>query len=123
MHEMPVTQALLDLALEHAKGRQITAIYLQVGQMAPVVPESVELFFEYLSKGTPAEGAQLHFEAIPIEMTCMECGQKADLSEWSGERPHSIMAQALARGCPCGSKQLRVTDGVSFGLVSLEVEE
>jgi hydrogenase nickel incorporation protein HypA/HybF len=123
MHEMTVTQGLLNMALEHAGGRRVTEIYMQVGQLSPVVPESVELFFDYLSKGTLAEGAKLHFDIVPIEMTCLDCKQKADLSEWGDERPQLVMAKALARGCTCGSKSLRVTSGVSFGMVSLEVED
>jgi hypothetical protein len=33
------------------------------------------------------------------------------------------MARALARGCACGSKRLRVTGGVAFGMVSIEVAD
>lgn len=123
MHEMAVTQGLLNMALEHAQGCRIIDIYLKVGQMSAVVPTSVELFFEYLSKDTLAEGARLHFERVPIAMGCQDCGAVADLSEWSDELPQVIMAKSIARGCKCGSKRLRVTDGVSFGLVSLDVEE
>ncbi|MBN1180250.1 MAG: hydrogenase maturation nickel metallochaperone HypA [Anaerolineae bacterium] len=122
MHEMPVTQALLDLALEHAGGRRITDIYLQVGRMAAIVPDSVEVFFEYLSEGTLAEGARLHFEMVPLEMTCLDCGSKQDLSAWADQPPHTILQNAFARGCACGGKNLRVTGGVSFGLVSIDVE-
>ncbi len=123
MHEMAVTQGILNLALEHAQGHRITEIYLRVGRMAPVVPDSVKLFFEYLSKDSLAEGAKLHFEIMPVEMTCTECGQPADLSEWADLAPHLIMGKALARGCPCGSKRLRVTGGVAFGMVSLTVAD
>ena len=122
MHEMPVTQGLLNMALENAQGKRITDIYLQVGRFAAVVPDSIQLFFEYLSKGTLAEGARLHFEITPVEMTCQDCGRKADLSAWVEERPQLIMAQALTRGCVCGSKNLRVTAGVNFGMVSIQVE-
>src|SRR5512146_2591390 len=123
MHEMPVTQGILNMALEHAQGRRVTCIYLQAGQFSAVVPSSVEIFFKYLSKGTLAEGARLHFETIPLEMTCQACGQKADLAQWLHERPQLIMARALAKGCACGSKNLRVTGGVSFSIVSVELEE
>ncbi len=123
MHEMPVTQGILNMALEHAQGRRVTGIYLQAGQFSAVVPSSVEIFFRYLSKGTVAEGARLHFETIPLEMTCQACGQKADLAQWLHERPQLIMARALAKGCACGSKNLRVTGGVSFSMVSVELEE
>jgi hydrogenase nickel incorporation protein HypA/HybF len=122
MHEMPVTQAMLNMALQHADGQRITDIYLQVGMMSSIVPKSVEVFFDYLSQGTLAEGATLHFERVPIEMTCMECGQQADLSEWADQPPRAIMMEALHRGCKCGSKRLRVTAGVGFEMTSLEVD-
>lgn len=122
MHEMPMTQAMLNMALEHARGQRITDIYLRVGAISSIVPESVEVFFDYLSRGTPAEGATLHFERVPLEMTCLDCGQRADLSEWSDQPPQAIMMEALHRGCPCGSKRLRVTAGVGFEMVGLEVD-
>lgn len=122
MHEASITQAMLDMALEYAKGQRITDVYLQVGRMSFVVPESVEFYFEYLSQDTVAEGATLHFEAAPLEMTCLDCGRQADLSEWTDEQPRVIMVQALARGCQCGSNNLRVTGGTGFEMVSLGVE-
>lgn len=122
MHEMPVTQGLLNMALEAAAGRRVTDIYLRIGQMAAIVPSSVELFFAHLSQGTLAEGAQLHFELAPLEMGCLDCSRPADLSQWADERPQVIMARAIARGCACGSKRLRVTGGVSFGMTKIEVE-
>jgi hydrogenase nickel incorporation protein HypA/HybF len=123
MHEMPITQAMLNLAIDHAQGRQITDIYLQVGRMSAIVPDSVEVYFEFLSKNTLAEGANLHFDVVPMGMTCQDCGCNLDLSEWTDRRPHEIMQLAFAQGCECGSKNLRVTKGVSFGLVSIDVEE
>lgn len=121
MHEMAVTQAMLNLALEHANGRRITDIYLQVGRLSAVVPESVQIFFVYLSEDTLAEGATLHFQIMPIEMTCVECGQQADVSEWDGQPPQTIMINTLRQGCQCGSRNLRVTGGVGFDMVSLTV--
>jgi hydrogenase nickel incorporation protein HypA/HybF len=122
MHEMSVTQAMLDMALKYANGHRITDIYLQVGKMSLIVPECVEFYFEYLSKGTLAEGAKLHFETVPLEMTCMDCGRQADLSDWADKPPRAIMVQALTRGCECGSNNLCVTSGTDFNMVSLEVE-
>ena len=122
MHEMPVTQALLKMALDHAKGRRVTNVYLHVGKMSAIVPDSVEVFFEYLSKDSLAEGAKLHFTMMPVEMTCQDCSRQLDLDAWADERPQLIMQKAFAKGCECGSKQLRVTGGVKFGLLSIDVE-
>jgi hydrogenase nickel incorporation protein HypA/HybF len=120
---MPVTQGILNMALQAAEGHRFTDIYVQVGCMAAVVPISVEIFFDYLSKDTLAEGARLHFETLSVEMACLDCCRTADLSQWTDERPQTIMARATARGCACGSKRLRVTGGVSFGMVKIEIEE
>ncbi len=123
MHEMPVTQSLLNMVLERAQGRRVTDVYLKVGRMSSIVPDSVEVFFDYLSRDTLAEGAQLHFEILPLEMTCLACGQPVALDGWAEERPHVIMSKAFEQGCSCGSKDLRITGGVGFELVSFDVKE
>jgi hydrogenase nickel incorporation protein HypA/HybF len=123
MHEMVVTKAMLDMALEHAEGRRVTDITLQIGEMSAVVPGSVQIFFKYLSKGTQAEGAELHFETLPLEMTCKECGKTMDLSAWKDLSPHGQMEKAFIHGCECGSDDLEVTGGVRFGLKSIDVAE
>jgi len=123
MHEMPVTQSLLNMILERAQGRRVTDVYLKVGRMSSIVPDSVEVFFDYLSRDTLAEGAQLHFEILPLEMTCLDCGQPVALDAWAGERPHVIMSKAFAQGCACGSKNLRITGGVGFELLSFDIED
>jgi len=122
MHELPVTQTMLNMALEHANGRRISDVYLQAGRMSAIVPESVEVFFEYLSKGTLAQGAKLHFEILPVEMACSDCGRALDLGEWAVLQPHVMMQRAFDQGCECGSKNLKVTGGVGFGLVSIDVK-
>ena len=119
---MSVTQEMLGLVLQYAGDRRVTAINLHLGQMASVVQESVQLYFDYLSRGTPAEGAQLNWEVVPMEITCQACGTHVDLAAWAGERPQLVLAQAIERGCPCGSRNLRVTGGAGFGVASLEVE-
>jgi hydrogenase nickel incorporation protein HypA/HybF len=123
MHEMVVTKAMLDMALEHADGRRITDITLQIGEMSAVVPGSVEIFFKHLSKGTLAEGAELHFEMLPLQMTCRECEKTIDLSNWEDASPHAKMEQAFVRGCECGADDLEVTGGMSFGLKSIDVAD
>jgi hydrogenase nickel incorporation protein HypA/HybF len=120
---MTVTQTLLNMVLAQAAGRVVTDVRVRVGVMSSMVPDSVAVFFDYLSRGTVAEGAQLHFETVPLEITCQACGARLDLTPWTGQRPQIMMAQALTRGCRCGSRELRPTGGLGFDLISLEVEE
>jgi len=122
MHEMPVAQHVLNLALQAAGRRRVTDIYLRVGELSAVVPASVEVFFAHLSRGTPAEGARLHFQSAALAMHCPDCHRPADLSPWRDLPPIMAMARALARGCPCGGRLL-VTDGAGFELTEVVVED
>jgi Zn finger protein HypA/HybF involved in hydrogenase expression len=119
---MVVTQGMLKLASEHAGSARITDIYLQFGRMSFIVPESVDSYFRYLSKNTRAKGAQLHFEIVPIEMTCQDGDGLQNLKGWEDDRPNVVTQKAFARGCQCGSRILNVTGGLGFQLASISVE-
>jgi hydrogenase nickel incorporation protein HypA/HybF len=115
MHELPATQGLLDLALEHmekAGGSRIDAINLVVGDLTSIVDDSVQFYFDLLSRDTAAAGAELRFRREPGQGSCGECGH-----EWDVKPP-------LERVCPaCGSLALRVTGGREFYVDSIEVDE
>ena len=59
MHEMAITQGIIDLCLEHAVGRRIHSIDVEIGELSSVVPEAVEFCFEACSRDTLLEGARL----------------------------------------------------------------
>jgi hydrogenase nickel incorporation protein HypA/HybF len=116
MHELSVTQGILDVALQAAHdagSRRITAINLVVGNLSSIVDDSVQFYFEILGKGTIAEGAILHFEREVARATCWDCGQAFELDQLP-----------LLPACPvCGSTRLAVTGGKSFYVDSIEVDE
>ena len=112
MHELPATQAMLTLALDAAGGRRVLAIDLTVGEMGSIVDDSVQFYFDLLSRGTVAEGAALRFRRVSGDGTCLECGHRF------GARP------PLPAECPaCAGRQLVVSGGQEFNLDSLEVDE
>jgi hydrogenase nickel incorporation protein HypA/HybF len=77
MHELSVTESVLRIALEHgqrAGARRITAVQLVIGDMAGFVNDSIQFYFDLLSRGTPAEGAQLRFERVATRLRCRQCG-------------------------------------------------
>jgi hydrogenase nickel incorporation protein HypA/HybF len=115
MHEMPATRGMLDLALEHmrkAGARRVTAIDVVVGDLTSIVDDSVQFYFDILSRNTPAAGASLRFRREAAEGACADCG-------------HTFpVAPPLERLCPtCGSLALRVTGGRQFFVESIEVDE
>lgn len=121
MHEMPYTQALLELALEKAAGRRIRTIYLRVGWMSAIVPAAVEGFFDHLSQGTPAEGAALDFTFAPIVLRCQTCRQPLELPYDPDGDPRRAMARAFQSGCPCGAGKLTLEGGLSVDVTAIDV--
>lgn len=115
MHELAVTQSILEIALRHAETAsavKITDLYLVIGQLSSVIDDSVQFHWEILSQGTIAEGSQLHFERIPAKLTCSECGNSFTLDDGS------------LTPCPqCNSFQVNVVEGEEFRLDSIEIEE
>ncbi|MBE2234779.1 MAG: hydrogenase maturation nickel metallochaperone HypA [Anaerolinea sp.] len=115
MHELPVTQAILDTALhaaQQAGGQRILAIDLVIGELSGIVDDSVQFYFDILSQGTPAAGAALHFQRQPAQAVCAQCG-------------HSYQAAPpLAPFCPaCGSQRVQVSGGREFFLESIEIND
>jgi len=115
MHELPVTQAILDTALRTAQqsgAARIVAIDLVIGELSGIVDDSVQFYFDILSQGTPAAGAALRFQRQPARAACSDCGHAY----------HA--APPLAPFCPnCGGQRVQVTGGRQFFLESIEIDD
>ncbi len=76
MHEVSLAAALLPVVLEIAAehGTRVAAITVQAGELAGVVPASLELAFRGLAVGTAAEDAALVIETVPVRARCRRCG-------------------------------------------------
>jgi hydrogenase nickel incorporation protein HypA/HybF len=113
MHELPVTESILEIALRHAAeagASQVTDLYLVVGDLSSIMDDSVQFYWDMISEGTIAEGAKLHFRRIATELECLDCGKR--YKPGKGE---------LA--CPsCASLRIRVLSGEEFFLESISVE-
>jgi hydrogenase nickel incorporation protein HypA/HybF len=113
MHELAVTQGMLSIALEHAAragAKRIMCINLAIGEMSGIVDDSVQFYFDFVSRDTPAEGASLNFERVPARFRCRAC--QTDFSpgkqQWT---------------CPqCGELSLEILAGREFYVDSIEVE-
>ncbi len=113
MHELGVTEEVLRLVLqetEKAGASRVTAVGLAIGEFSSVVRESVAFYWEFLSRGTSAEGADLRFETREPLALCGGCGQEYRPLE----RDHR---------CPnCGEAVAQLLAGEEFRLDFIEVE-
>lgn len=110
MHELSVTQSVLDIALKNAGARKVKQINLVIGQFSSIVDDSVQFYWDIISKDTSAEGSLLHFERIPGEMTCQNCGYVFRPTDESFDCPS------------CSSPFVRITKGEEFQVDSIDVE-
>lgn len=114
MHELAVTQALLDLALQHAEqaaAKQITDIHIVMGELSTNVDDSVQFYWEMIARGTLAEGARLHFRRVPAELQCVHCS-------------HTYCPADGELVCPqCHSTNVRIIAGEEFYLDSIDIEK
>lgn len=74
MHEFSLTQTILDAALKNANSKRIVNVNLLIGPFSEGREESIKFYWRDLAKGTPGEGAQLHFQHLIVDMKCIECG-------------------------------------------------
>ncbi len=108
MHELALTQDLVDLIAESCAGRRVTRVVLEVGKLAAVVPDAFRFCFELCAEGTPAEGAALEIIELDGCGKCRDCGQESRLS-------------SIFDGCACGSLALQLLSGQELKLRELEV--
>ena len=113
MHELPVTQSILEISLRRAQqahAKRVTDLYLVIGQLSYVVDDSVQFFWDMIAKDTIAEGATLHFRRVPAEFLCLDCSHR-----------YPVDGENLA--CPnCQSTRVKLASGDEFRLESIDVE-
>lgn len=113
MHELAITQSMLDLVLQEAGkagGKTVVKINLVIGEKSGVVDECVKFYFEFLSKDTIARGATLSFQIVPMQARCHNCGEL-------------FIPKEFDWACPrCQNNQIEIVAGNELRVDSIEVE-
>jgi hydrogenase nickel incorporation protein HypA/HybF len=90
MHEYPLVQSVIKTASTHAlehKATHVNSIRLVVGDGTGYVPESIQMYFDILAKGTVCEGAQIIIKRVKPVMKCEACGREFERSPFSFDCP------------------------------------
>jgi len=110
MHELSIATGVVEICEQHAAGRRVLAVSLEIGALSGVVPEALEFCFEAATHGTLLEGARLDIARIAATGFCAACGTVAAIS-------------ALFDPCPqCGGFPLELRSGEEMRVKDLEVE-
>ena len=113
MHEYPVTEQIVKISSEQAKennARKVTRITLVVGEYSGFIGDSIQMYFDVLSKGTVCEGAILEIENVKAKWRCPAC----DLD---------YVRKPLSFACPrCGRDGEPTEIGKEFFIKNMEIE-
>ena len=109
MHELGITQNVVAIVAEQARGRPVRRVLLEIGQLSGVMAGAVRFCFEVVAKGTPAEGAALEIREPAGLARCRACGE-------------SFAQATLFQPCPCGARDFARLAGEELKVVEIEIE-
>jgi hydrogenase nickel incorporation protein HypA/HybF len=108
VHEVGITQEVIALAEEHAGGRRVRRLVLEIGKLSCVLPDAVRFCFDLCAEGTLVAGAVLEIIETTGRGRCRACG-----SELAMERPFGR--------CVCGETDLEWLSGDELRVKELEL--
>jgi hydrogenase nickel incorporation protein HypA/HybF len=110
MHELAITQSVVDMVVERTAGRRVSSVQLQVGRLSGVVSDAMRFCFDVATADTPLDGATLEIDEITGRASCRRCGDEFDVDD-------------LILLCPCGSADVRIVAGRELLVTSVKLTE
>lgn len=117
MHELPLTKNILDTALKYARhtnSQKVVTIVLRLGALRDIKKEWIQHYFNYISKGTIAEDAEILIIPDPIVCHCRDCTKDFEI-----DRETCAGGDIL---CPnCSTQNYTLISGTKFQIEGIEV--
>ena len=108
MHEMAITQSVVEAICERMGDAPIRRVCLEIGTLSGVVADSVRFCFELVTEGTTLEGASLEIIQPSGRARCRDCGAEFALND-------------LLELCACGSANRELLAGEELRIREVEV--
>src|SRR5262249_29410657 len=108
MHELGITQNIVSIVAEHAKGRPVKRVVLEVGALAGLMTDAISFCFDVVAKGTPLDGATLEIRHKEAWARCRSCGLEFTQS-------------TLFSPCHCGSNAFERLSGEELNIKEYEL--
>jgi hydrogenase nickel incorporation protein HypA/HybF len=98
MHELSVTQCIVEACSERSEGVRVLRVTVEVGALSCVMPGALRSCYEIAAQATSLEGSELEIIRIPARSSCRDCGADVDVYD-------------SLRGCSCGSLNMTPPEG------------
>jgi hydrogenase nickel incorporation protein HypA/HybF len=108
MHELAITQSVIDAIVDHTGEARVRRVSLEIGALSGVLAESVRFCFDLVARGTTLEGARLVIMQPPGRARCRDCEREFGVDD-------------LIPLCPCGSADVELLTGQQVRIASVEV--
>jgi hydrogenase nickel incorporation protein HypA/HybF len=109
MHELGITQEIVESVVRRAEGRKVHRVRIRVGRLAGVVPSALLLCFDLCAEEAGIAGARLVIDEVPGCARCRACGAETPL-----DVPYGDCAG-------CGGVDLEWLRGHELAIVDMEV--
>lgn len=114
MHELAVTENILIISDKYAREShavKVTKINLVIGRLSSLVDDSVQFYWDIISKDSLCQDALLVFDRRPAIISCYTCSNQYEIDN-------------ELQPCPkCGSPDIFVQSGEEFYVDSIEIEK
>jgi hydrogenase nickel incorporation protein HypA/HybF len=110
MHELSITRNIVAIVSDHAAGRRVRRVTLEVGKLSGVMTDAIAFCFDVVAQDTVLEGATLDITEVEGRARCTACGAEFDMP-------------TLYTVCACGSRRLHRLRGEELKIKTMELEE
>lgn len=115
MHELPIAKSILTNVLKYAEENnadKVIGVTLQVGELRDFVEDVLQMYWDYIGKGTLAEGSKVNIITVPTSVLCKKCNEVFNINI-------NMIDNAI---CPeCGGNRFELFTGRDLIIEDIEI--
>jgi hydrogenase nickel incorporation protein HypA/HybF len=111
MHELGITQNIVAIVSEEARGTPVKRVTLEIGKLSAIMPDAIRFCYDICCQGTILEGSTLEIIETPGRGKCRHCQTEVSLSQPFGKCDR------------CDSLELDIIQGQELQIKEMEIEE
>jgi hydrogenase nickel incorporation protein HypA/HybF len=113
MHEASIALSIIDIIVGRCRSegfQTIDEVTVRIGRAAGIMPDALSFTFDVAKEDTPARGARLIIDSVPVGGACKSCNRDF------------VVDDTYVLECPlCGSSSFQITQGNEMEITDMEV--